>query len=733
MKNIVTSALICLFLVVGIQNKVFSQEPSDTVSYRLPSMGVRLIARNYGDSIVLRWAPDSPIAWFKGNRSGYRVDRIFTIPGEEEDSVYFVPVRSEPFKPLSEAEMIARYQDEKHPYGMIASQFLYGEVDLSGEETGFGAMVRDKSEELQMRFGFTLQAADFDPDVADALGLRWVFYPGDSKDSVFEFRVVALGSTEDEPIYDGWRQIERNEVYNHNEIRPMGIYAQAEDHAANIYWVKDNKYTAYYVERSMDNVHFKRLNERPHLTSHMEREEIQDADVQLPIDTMQADVPPVAHAMELFEIYPDSLDNNTQIYYYRVIGIDAFGVESIPSDTIKVRGQEPSLLGSPENIMVVTDPRGGLKITWTHSSDTDGLIGYLVSALRVVDEATLLLTPDLLPATQQEFLFGDAVPGFSYMISVAAVDSNGAMRNSLPVFGYVSDTIPPAAPTGVRAVFDSIGTCLITWKDNEEPDIRGYKVYYRLNDRRPWIQLTSEAVENPYFLDFHSLNTLTKSYDYTIVAVDRSGNHSEYSDFVQATIPDTIPPSSAVIKQYHLYDDHLDVAFYTGIDDDVVKYILLRRSDGGNWEVLKEFTRDDVKKGELHTSDYTIERNIEYEYALQMQDISGLTSLSQILPVRLRGSKENVQVPLTIRWNASNKTMMLSWITPKIEGDYYYILYKKVNDEPWVEAYSYSKDMISAGDRDVRLGNTYSYKILVFRNGIQQGAGEVVKVTVPEK
>src|SRR5689334_14708717 len=54
------------------QNAIFSQKNNAPVL----RSGISVIARAYGDSIVLRWAPQQAWAWHKLNIIGYRIERI---------------------------------------------------------------------------------------------------------------------------------------------------------------------------------------------------------------------------------------------------------------------------------------------------------------------------------------------------------------------------------------------------------------------------------------------------------------------------------------------------------------------------------------------------------------------------------------------------------------------------------------------------------------------------------
>jgi len=70
-------AILCSISVSAQQNKgaqigLAQKVKSDSLP---PSRNLQLIARSYGDSVVLRWAPAKATLWYFANKSGYSVIR----------------------------------------------------------------------------------------------------------------------------------------------------------------------------------------------------------------------------------------------------------------------------------------------------------------------------------------------------------------------------------------------------------------------------------------------------------------------------------------------------------------------------------------------------------------------------------------------------------------------------------------------------------------------------------
>jgi endonuclease I len=97
--------------------------------------------------------------------------------------------------------------------------------------------------------------------------------------------------------------------------------------------------------------------------------------------------------------------------------------------------------------------------------------------------------------------------------------------------GCVSDTLPPAVPTGLVATGgDSVVT--LDWADNTEPDFAGYRVYRGTAPGGPYSQ-TGNLATSSSFSDSGLTNGMTLYY--TVTAEDFSGNESGASQEANAT------------------------------------------------------------------------------------------------------------------------------------------------------------------------------------------------------
>ena len=130
---------------------------------------INVQAKYFGDSIVLRWAPETPGAWREVNKSGFIISRTTLDENGSFDPATFQPLNAEPLKPwpLEKWASIAS-QNSEDDFAKIAAQALYGKAFVPSQ--GFIG----QADEFATRFSFAMLAADISPNTSRALRLRFV-------------------------------------------------------------------------------------------------------------------------------------------------------------------------------------------------------------------------------------------------------------------------------------------------------------------------------------------------------------------------------------------------------------------------------------------------------------------------------------------------------------------------------------------------------------------------------
>ncbi|MCE9584357.1 MAG: fibronectin type III domain-containing protein, partial [Planctomycetes bacterium] len=106
-----------------------------------------------------------------------------------------------------------------------------------------------------------------------------------------------------------------------------------------------------------------------------------------------------------------------------------------------------------------------------------------------------------------------------HIIQASQQASSGSTASGLSSGRVVTiDTVPPAAPSGVR-VLGGDGWVEVSWNANKEPDLLGYNVYRRVA-AGAWEQLNSKPLLNLKYLDKPVTNGT--AYEYRVGAVDNA-------------------------------------------------------------------------------------------------------------------------------------------------------------------------------------------------------------------
>lgn len=480
MKRIIILSMFAMLIAISAFAQGNEQKPKKEKN----NYQIMVTYRNYGDSVVVRWAPNDPALWLICNKYGYKLERVYEdVIGKDEEGydIYkerVEPVRSEIFKPLSQEKMIERYKDEKHPQGMIATQFLYGEVNLTegADMDGAISQILAQDEAQRMRFAYTLMAADLDPDVADAIGLRYSFKIKGTKDSTFVIRITPLVDTTIMQVDPVAISIDRDNI-NTLQHTPSGLFIEPGDKHIKLHWARGDRFTAYYIERSLDGKTFVPLNKAPYFTSSATEEDLRG---KMPPDNANADTTVMQAAIPMpvdtYHVFLDSVENGKK-YYYRVYGYDAFGDRSDYSEVISGSGEEEKPLDPPSDVKAEILSHGKIKVSWVEPKDKKKLQGYLVAhSLSLGDDNPERIHDEILKPGTTHIIHENNKEGTYNVYYVYSIDDRGKFIRSNVAVAYISDTIPPLPPRGVKVEFDSSGLCMISWEPNIEPDVVGYKV-----------------------------------------------------------------------------------------------------------------------------------------------------------------------------------------------------------------------------------------------------------------
>jgi len=653
------------------------------------SAKVMVIARPLKDSILLRWAPTTPLLWKMANQYGYTIRRYTIL---RKGQLLAVPeetlITKQPVKPLpvmAWEPLTKKYEQ----FGTIEAQALYGEgFEVSAEKgphKGKDIMsIYHQSQELESRHSFALLAADQSFEVARAAGLGYVDKQV-QPDEKYLYRVyiaAAMPGVKADTgfIFTGYA--------DHQPVpAPHGLEAMAMKGSVVLSWDKtmyEHIFTSYVIERS-DNagVNFHSITEDPIINTSSGADTAKQQRF-FRIDSAQADKPLV----------------------YRIRGVTPFGELSPPSDTVQVTVVE--ILEARPSIISAGVLDSKVHIQWAMPPGAARVSGFQVERAAAVNKPYQSISKRLLPATDTAFT--DATPRPSNYYRIKALTKDGQVAYSLPYFVQLEDSLPPAPPAGVKGMVNDSGIAHITWQPNTEEDIYAYRVFRANDSTAEFIQVTKAPLLATVFTDTIEIKTLTREVYYKVVALDGHYNPSLFSPTLTLKRPDVVPPVPPSFTDQQADAAGVYLQWQPSSSKDVARHELLRSVDT-SWQLLLVVAATDT----LHAyTDTSAVPGVAYRYAVAAIDSSRLRASSQ----PLTASRINMGAPsgrklLRAAIDRDNKSIVLRWQTTADMAKCW--LYKAAAGQPFRLYKTLEAGTKEFVDTELFINTSYQYKMKVFK------------------
>ena len=424
------------------------------------------------------------------------------------------------------------------------------------------ADVFEKSTYFKQRHQMTILAADMYPLVAEASGLRYEDTTIE-KDKLYSYRVRFNRPDASGGAYSvtkSWNVVDR----------PLLQEAVEKEGRIVLKWnreLHENVYTSYYIEKSLDAIAFERINEKPYIQG-------------------------IGEGLTTGR-YISFIDivENYQLFYYRVIGVDAFGDLSEPSYPVLAQGKDrtPPVVATPDP----TRSEGGNTnlIRWNHEpiNEIRQVVIYKkdpVSNEQIVYNAT----------SEQGFDFEVEDPNVNEgmsMYHVVLVDTAGNMAQSVAGEIYLQDDTPPQPPINLKAKPDTTGRVILTWDQGPDLDVIGYYIFTAPRKNDNYLKLNQKKHFYRLYEDSINMTLLTDKRFYKIAAMDKGGNIGEYSEILEVNLPDKIPPAPCLFYDYRVDSAGVFIGLMPSSSIDVVAHKLYRKKQGSKeWKLIREFGKN---------------------------------------------------------------------------------------------------------------------------------------------
>ena len=672
-----------MFLFFGM----ISLHAQDSIQ-QAPTVVVK--ARAKTDKILLRWGVNNKFAWKYGNQYGYIIERTTVLrdgkPLTNPVKITLTDGAIKP-KPFQEWESFVNTND----MAAVAAQAIYGEDFEMNNDAADNKLVKviQQSEELDRRFGFSLFAIDQDFEVAQFAGLGYVD-TNVKPNEKYLYKIKSAVPNEILEIKDSGVFISPSEE---EELpTPKDFVGYYYKQSFVLVWEYDamlTYYTSYNLEKSEDGKTYKKVNNTP---------------ITKLADTKASNIS-----------FTDSIPEFNKKYWYRLTGISVFNEKSKPSEVVELYAYL-GIKSAPffqENV-ITSDKE--VALAWTYPQEEE-------SELKQFD---LLRSEKVLGpyATVKEGLSPNS-RSYKYnqlerinFFKLKAVGNNGETILSSPNMVQPIDSMPPAKPQLLTGVIDTLGVVKLSWKANEELDLRGYKIFRANRPNQEFTMLNKYSEKFTNFTDTVNIRTFNKNIYYKIMALDKRYNESEYSDILILKRPDKIPPTSPVFESYEQRNDSIFLKWIKSSSDDVANEMVYRKRVGEStnlWEKVYETKTDTAS----YFIDTKIEPGIKYLYTMVALDKSGLESppsppLSiDVIKSLVKPAVKNLYASV----DRENKLINLFW-NYKESNVREFLIYKKKKDETYSlfrTANSNEKQLI---DDELNPNSTYYYGIkAVFNDG----------------
>jgi len=653
----------------------------------------KLSAFRAGNKVFLRWSTGNAAQWRQANNLGYNVERA------EEGSTNFQLLNSTPLKPIT---LVAaqRYGRESAVY--IATTLLQQKPDP-----------KSGSDDNEI-YGYYLLMSSYNTNAALLSASAYIdssTIPG--KKYTYRITVATIAPEK--------QRASSVTIQDDNKLPSLPtVAAKFLEKSVNLEWdIKPviNDYLAIVVERSTDSINFISLTDPPLLSN------LQNANEAAKDTTIK---------MMIFN--DGNVTQNTK-YYYRIKGINVFGINSNPGEVISGICL-PDIRTLPK-IKSIDTVAGKFVMNWTMPDSIKKLVKqYEIRVSQNGDDSTYKKIYAF-SATKDSITAFDFKPSQSNYFTLRAINQKADQYvESFPYLYQLNDSIPPALPVGLNGVIDKSGNVSLAWSGNKEADILAYRVYRSFSNTGSYSLLTGEPTIETIFKEKLPLNQLNADIFYKVSALDNRYNESALSEPIRLSRPDTIPPAIATLLEVNMINNKsIEVKWKKSFSKDVVSYVIMRKAIDDSLATWTEIATPEAMDSVY--SDMNVDPAISYAYAIQAVDKGGLKSGLSNERFYKAPAKPATKVKILSNLNAytsrgEKKYIELNWNINKqvAENIREFWIYRVMNGN---EAEIALQSVIPGtakifDDDDVRENTRYTYYIkAIYKTG---GSSDLEKINV---
>lgn len=705
-------------------------EDSTQMQVGIVDTKIHLLSRTYGDSIVLRWAPEDYATWRYVNRVGMDVLRY------SEDRPFDADTLAHRLRPFTLEQFRRRYPTTDS-LAMMAAGLLYDENRTRPTATknppGTLGSLYEIYQEQQMRYGLALLTTEWRRDLAEALAMRLVDKTA-KRGKTYEYivRPSEIDTTGQIIIRTGHIPELKNERYKPEAFTTTLTDSTIAENSVQLTWNR-KKYSTFEIERrwvgakgkTSSTEEWQRVNDKPYIDMSPNEQGLPDT-----LYTMTDQVPQVG------------------LYDYRLLAHDAFGDLTEPTKPFRVWVRDITPPSPPAITLITIDRRDstdlskGVFATFHLRKDTmeaDYTGWHLVYYHeKDTEKQWRRLSPQQTPA---DSLLTLDVTGISTgMVAVAASDTANNTSYSIATMLRLEDLKAPGVPRNLRAQGNPLqGTITLDWDAPDDLDIDYYEVAYANDSTHRWVLATEQKLQDTRFVDTIDVTANQKYIYYKVRAIDYSTNEGFYSPVLQVIRPTLIPPIVAHIDSSWVDADGIHMRWITSAEHFVSHHLVWRRlHTDKEWTLLAVCNADSLADYDyelmLHDKP-EFSREARYDYAIETISYSGVSSEKSLaysvrwegdavfaLPLKLYGEYLEDKQETRLVWEMPQQ--------PPYKGRWYFCIFRQgPDDKAPTFLISAAKDDRIFSDRLLDPGQQASYFIRVkYADGRQSEDSNTVTV-----
>lgn len=587
MKKIVYGVMIgalCLCCVRGMGAEADSASATDSVARSLYMVG------SYKNKKVsLRWAATTYPHWKRMMEEGVILERY------EFDAARYVPpvckrIPVTPFLQQQDTALLSAMAQHDE-YAAVLGEAVYSpdlQLDFGGSSASDWQSLKARMEQEALRFVLANLACDRSFQVACLSGMGYedsdikagkaylyrLYWPatstGDSAVQVPSDTAIFFTRLEETAPFGARPVAELQTEFKDGRVTLSWPHSPAGEPCVG-YFIERTESTAPVMPKSPVSLNYPKSPRYTRLNQEIYADFVQDE----------------SHRVA----YIDSLPNSETEYRYRVLARDLFGNESVVA--VSHPGKDIAYLHALPHLDSLQADKKGMRLFWSFPEEEQDRVEHFSLHALTAPSDILSGEPlvDAIPPDYRSCLISQGqLPPTAYLY-LTAHGKNGESQVSLPLFRQEEDSVPPAAPTHLRAEVDSAGVLHLQWNAVPDRDCQGYRIFFKLSPQSEYVQLTTRPVADTLFVDTLSRITGQKFF-YAVGAVDKRGNASELSEWVQVSNGLPRPPVPPV---FELDDERDDKGVTLRWQNSPSSYLrgqsLHYQVDGSDWILLQEYPK----------------------------------------------------------------------------------------------------------------------------------------------